>query len=114
MNGTAATDAVHQLEERLKATHGGVEEQSAFHIPAHLPTGVPKTVYDEVTAKQYIWVIRRVAWAKPAGLVQEVPALPAARQLTPCSTARYPLPLQARPRPSLVCPPRACRQAAPT
>ena len=46
--------AVQELEARLKATHGGVAEQSPFHLPSHLPPGVPKTCYDEVPPAMYL------------------------------------------------------------
>lgn len=44
----AAAAAVAELEQRLEQTHGGVAQQSAFHLPSSCPPGVPKTCYDEV------------------------------------------------------------------
>jgi hypothetical protein len=48
--------AVAGLERRLEQTGtGGVEQQSALHLPSSIPEGVPHTAYDDVS----YWVIHR-------------------------------------------------------
>ncbi|KAL4445371.1 hypothetical protein ABPG77_011196 [Micractinium sp. CCAP 211/92] len=54
MEASGGEAAVQRLEERLKATHGGVKEQAPFHRPSHIPPGVPKTCYDQVKPSVYL------------------------------------------------------------
>lgn len=86
MEASGAEAAVQRLEERLKATHGGVEEQTPFHKPSHIPTGVPKTCYDEASRYNRRWrLINEICarWGVSPRAGDLLPPVPVVRQL-PC------------------------------